>query len=55
MASRGRGRQGGGQNNNEPPPVFDQLAFMEAIGVATATIVQTATDAMKINLAAFQL
>ena len=36
MASRGRGRRGGGRGNNQPPPAFDQRAFMEAVGAATA-------------------
>ena len=38
---RGRGRRGGGWNNNQPPTAFDQQAFIEAIGVATATIAQS--------------
>ena len=38
--SRGRGRRGGGRSNNPLPQAFDQQAFMEAIGVATATIAQ---------------
>ena len=40
MAGRGRGRRDGGQGDNQLPPVYDQHAFMEAIGVATATIAQ---------------
>ena len=40
MASRGRGRQGGGWNNNPLPPSFNHQAFIEAIGVAVATIPQ---------------
>ena len=40
MASRGRLHRGGGPGNNQPPPSFDQQAFMEAIGTATATIAQ---------------
>ena len=40
MASRERGRRGGGRGNNQPPPTFDQQAFMEAIGAMTATIMQ---------------
>ena len=38
MASRGRGRRGGGWSNNPLPPVLDQQAFIKAIGAATATI-----------------
>ena len=41
MASRGKGRRGGGRSNNQPPQAFDQRAFMEVIGAATATIAQT--------------
>ena len=40
MASLGRRHRGGGQGNNQPPLAFDQQAFMEAIGTATATIAQ---------------
>ena len=40
MASRGRGCRGSGRNNNQLPPAFDQQAFIEAIGVAVATIAQ---------------
>ena len=46
MASRGRGRrsrpQGTGQAPQafEQPPVFDQQAFAEAVGITTAAIAQ---------------
>ena len=40
MASRERGHRGSGRGNNQPPPTFDQQAFMEAISAATATIAQ---------------
>ena len=33
---------------NQPPPAFDQRAFMEAIGVATATIAHTSVVATTI-------
>ena len=45
MASRKRGHRGGGQNNNQLLPAFNQLAFMEVIGVATATIEQASVVA----------
>ena len=45
MASRGRGRRGGGRGNNQAPLAFDQHAFMEAINAATATIVQASVVA----------
>ena len=40
-----KGRRGGGWSNNPLPPAFDQQAFMEAIGVATATIAQASVAA----------
>ena len=46
MASRGRGRIGRPRGTGQAPPtfdqspVFDQHAFAEAVGVATATIAQ---------------
>ena len=40
MASRGKGRRGGGWDNNQPPLAFDQQAFLVAISAATATIAQ---------------
>ena len=40
MASRGRGRRGRPQGASQAPPVFDQQAFVEAVGVAAAAIAQ---------------
>ena len=40
MASRGRGRRGRPQGTGQAPPVFDKQAFVEAIGIAAATIAQ---------------
>ena len=40
MASRGRGHKGRPQGASQAPPVFDQQAFSEAIGVAAAAITQ---------------
>ena len=37
MASRGRGRP---QDNGQAPPVFDQQAFTEAIGIIAGAIAQ---------------
>ena len=48
MASRGRGNRGCGRGNNQPPPAFDQQAFMEAISAATTTIEQTSIVATTI-------
>ena len=47
MASRGRGRRGRPRGTGQAPrafdqpPVFDQQAFVEAVGIATAAIAQT--------------
>ena len=46
MASRGRGRRGRPRGTGQAPPtfdqppIFDQQAFVEAVGVATAAIAQ---------------
>ena len=40
MASRGRGRRGRPRDTGQAPPVFDQQAFAEAVGIAAATIAQ---------------
>ena len=38
MASRGRGGRGRPRGASQAPPVFDQQAFAEAVGIAAATI-----------------
>ena len=40
MASRGQGRRGRPRGDGRPPPVFDQQAFIEAMGVAISTAAQ---------------
>ena len=40
MASRGRGRRGGGRGNNWMSLALDQQAFIKAIGTTTAMIAQ---------------
>ena len=40
MASRGRGRGGRPRGTGQTPPVFDQHAFIEAVGIAAAAIAQ---------------
>ena len=40
MASRGRGRRGCSWGTGQAPPVFNQQAFAEAIGIAAAAIEQ---------------
>ena len=38
MASRGRGRRGRPRGTGQAPPVFDQQAFTEAVGITVAAI-----------------
>ena len=40
MANRGRGRRGRPRGTGQTPPVFDQQAFTEAVGIAVAAIAQ---------------
>ena len=40
MASRGRGRRGRPRGDSQAPPVFDQQAFAEALGIAATAIAQ---------------
>ena len=40
MASRGRGRRGRPRGTGQAPRVFDQQAFVEAVGIAAAAIAQ---------------
>ena len=40
MASRGRGRKGRPRGTGHTPPVFDQHALVEAVGITTAAIAQ---------------
>ena len=40
MTSRGRGRRGRPLGASQAPPMFDQQAFAEAVGIAAAAIAQ---------------
>ena len=40
MASRERGRRGRPRGASQAPPVFDQQAFVEAVGIVAAAIAQ---------------
>ena len=40
MAGRGRGCRGCSRGVGQAPPVFDQHAFIEAVGIAAAAITQ---------------
>ena len=40
MASHGRGRRGRPRGASEAPPIFDQQAFVEAVGITAAAITQ---------------
>ena len=44
MASRGRGRRGRPRGTGQTPPVFDQQAFAEAVGIAAANIAQASIE-----------
>ena len=39
MASRGRGRRGRPRGTGQAPPLFDQQAFTEVVGIATSASV----------------
>ena len=41
MASRGRGRRGHPRGTGQAPPVFDQQAFVEAVGIEATVITKT--------------
>ena len=43
MASQGRGRRGRPRGTGQAPPVFDQQAFIEAVGIAATAIAQAGT------------
>ena len=38
MASRGQGRRGRPQGTGKTPPIFDQQALVEAVGIAATAI-----------------
>ena len=40
MASRGQGRRGRPRGTGQALPVFDQQAFVEAVGIAEASVAQ---------------
>ena len=40
MASRGQGRRGHPRGTGQAPPVFDQQASVEAVGIVAAAIAQ---------------
>ena len=40
MASRGRGCRGRPRGTGQAPPVFDQQAFAEAVGIAATSVAQ---------------
>ena len=44
MASRGRGRRGRPQGTGQAPPVFDQQAFAEVVGIVTVAIAQASVE-----------
>ena len=40
MASRGGGRRGRPRSASQAPPIFDQQAFVEVVGIVVAAIAQ---------------
>ena len=44
MASRGRGRRGRPRGTSQAPPIFDQQAFVEVVGIVTAAIAQAGIE-----------
>ena len=40
MASRGRERRGRTRGTGQAPPIFDQQAFVETVGIAAVAIAQ---------------
>ena len=47
MASRGRGRRGRPRGASQAPPVFDQQAFAEVVGIAVVAIAQASATSSK--------
>ena len=57
MASRGRGHRGRPRGASQAPPVFDQQAFVEAVGIVAAAIAQASAAGSQggpINLQRFR-
>ena len=54
MASRGRGRRGRPRGTGQTPPVFDQQAFVEAVGIAAAAIAQASAAGSRGGLSNLQ-
>ena len=44
MASRGRGRRGRPRGTGQAPPVFDQQAFVEVVGITAVAIAQASVE-----------
>ena len=51
MASRARGRWGGGRSNNPRPPVLDYQTSIKAVVAATTTLMQAGVVAATISQA----
>ena len=54
MASRGRGRRGRPWGTGQAPPLFDQQAFAEAVGIAAAAIAQASATCRQGGLSNLQ-
>ena len=49
MTSRGRGRRGRSRGIGQAPPVFDQQAFAEAVGITAASVAQASAVGSQIG------
>ena len=54
MASRGRGRRGRPRGASQAPPIFDQQAFAEAVGIVAAVIAQASATGSQGGLSNLQ-
>ena len=54
MASRGQGHRRRPRGNGQAPPVFDQQAFVEVVGIAAAAIAQACISGSKGGLSNLQ-
>ena len=54
MASQGRGRRGHPRGTGQAPPVFDQQAFPEVVGIAAVAIAQASAAGFQGGLSNLQ-
>ena len=54
MASRGLERRGRPQGSSQAPPIFDQQAFIKAVGIAADAIAQASAASSQGGLSSLQ-